>query len=193
MKKEIPIPVKTFKTRQKWLDWLHKNHEKQEGLWVRIAKKGSQIPTVTYAEALETALCYGWIDGQKKPLDEDYWLQRFTPRRRNSIWSRVNCQKAEQLILDGKMHAAGLKAVDLARKDGRWDRAYESQSKATPPEDLLEALEKNPAAKAFFAGLDRINRYAILFRIHNTKGPEKRAAKLAQLVDQLARQKKIHS
>ncbi len=192
MKKEVPITVKTFKTLQKWREWLEKNYEKQEGIWIRIAKKGSGIPSVSYADALETALCFGWIDGQKKPLDGDYWLQRFTPRRKNSIWSKINCEKVEQLTRDGKMHAAGLKQADLARQDGRWGRSYESQSKATPPEDLLQALEKNPAAKKFFASLDRINRYAILFRIQNTKGADRRAAKLAQMVEMLANKKKIH-
>ncbi|RYD74485.1 MAG: hypothetical protein EOP84_19855, partial [Verrucomicrobiaceae bacterium] len=144
------------------------------------------------AEALEVALCHGWIDGQKAPVDGQFWLQRFTPRRPKSKWSAVNCKKVEELIAQGRMREAGLKQVEAARADGRWDNAYQSQSKMTVPEDLQKRLEQSPVAREFFAGLNSVNRYAILYRIHDAKKPETRARRIEKFVAMLEERKTIH-
>ena len=172
--------------------WLKENHAEINGIWLKIAKKEARVPTVSYAEALDSALCYGWIDGQKAALDEKFWLQKFTPRTAKSIWSKTNCAKAESLIAEGRMQAAGLRQVELAKADGRWERAYESQSKITIPDDFQSALDKNQQAKDFFTTLDSANRYAFLFRIHAAKKPETRAAKIQQFVEMLEQKQKLH-
>jgi uncharacterized protein YdeI (YjbR/CyaY-like superfamily) len=159
---------------------------------LQIAKKGSGATSVSYAEALEVALCYGWIDGQKLPLDGRFWLQRFTPRRPKSVWSRINTQKAEALIAQGKMQPAGLKQVEAAKADGRWAAAYASQRSAAPPDDFLAELDKNPRAKAFFATLNSVNRYAIYYRIQSAKKPETRDARIAKFLAMLADHQKLH-
>jgi len=159
---------------------------------LQIAKKGSGATSVSYAEALEVALCYGWIDGQKLPLDGRFWLQRFTPRRPKSVWSRINTQKAEALIAQGKMQPAGLKQVEAAKADGRWAAAYASQRSAAPPDDFLAELDKNAAAKAFFATLNSVNRYAIYYRIQSAKKPETRDARIAKFVAMLADHQTLH-
>ncbi|HLQ33101.1 MAG TPA: YdeI/OmpD-associated family protein [Chloroflexota bacterium] len=159
---------------------------------LQIAKKGSGATSVSYAEALEVALCYGWIDGQKLPLDGRFWLQRFTPRRPKSVWSRINTQKAEALIAQGKMQPAGLKQVEAAKADGRWAAAYASQRSAAPPDDFLAELDKNPRAKAFFATLNSVNRYAIYYRIQSAKKPETRDARIAKFVAMLADHQTLH-
>lgn len=176
-----------------WENWLELHHEKSQGVWLRIAKKHAGQVSVSYAEALETALCFGWIDGQKKTLDEHYWLQRFTPRRPRSIWSKTNCKKAQALIEQGRMQPAGLKEIALAKEDGRWANAYDSASTMTMPEDLALALDAEPAAAAFFATLDSANRYAVLWRVQTAKKAETRAKRIRQYVDMLARKEKIHS
>ena len=161
-------------------------------MWLKIAKKGSGIETVSYAEALEAALCYGWIDGQKASFDENYWLQRFTPRKPKSKWSKVNRQKATELIERGQMKAAGLREVERAKVDGRWEAAYDAQSTATVPDDLRRELENNDKAREFFATLDSRNRYAILYQIQDAKRPEPRAGRIAKYVALLTEQKNLY-
>ena len=161
-------------------------------MWLKIAKKGSGIETVSYPEALEVALCYGWIDGQKASFDDRYWLQRFTPRRSRSKWSKVNRQKATELIERGAMKPAGLREVERAKADGRWDAAYDAQSTATVPDDLRRELEKNDAAREFFQTLNSANRYAILYQIGDAKKPETRARRIEKFVAMLAERKKLY-
>jgi uncharacterized protein YdeI (YjbR/CyaY-like superfamily) len=186
------VPIMSFETQQSWEEWLKENHAETKGIWLKIAKKEARSPSVSYAEALDSALCYGWIDGQKAAFDDKYWLQKFTPRTAKSIWSKVNCGKAEALIAEGRMQPAGLRQVELAKADGRWGRAYESQSKITIPDDFQRELDKNPKAKDFFNTLDSANRYAFLFRIHAAKKPETRSAKIQKFVEMLNQQQKLH-
>ncbi len=175
-----------------WEAWLADNHATTADAWLRLAKKGSDIRTLSYAEALEVALCYGWIDAQKKPESEHAWLQRFTPRRAKSIWSKINREKAAALKKAGRMKPAGLEQVELAKKDGRWDAAYDSPRGAEVPEDLQAALNKNARARAFFASLDRANRYAVLFRVQTAKKAETRARRFRDYVEMLARHEILH-
>ncbi len=184
--------IRLFPDQASWEVWLAEHHDSSAGVWLRLAKKGSAVASVSYAEALETALCYGWIDAQKKPESEQAWLQRFTPRRAKSIWSKVNRAKVDALIKSGKMQPAGLAQVEQAKKDGRWEAAYDSPAGATIPGDLQAALDHNAKAKAFFAILDRANRYAVLWRIQTAKKPETRARRITQFVDMLARHEKLH-
>ncbi len=192
MVKAMELPIVPFADKKKWADWLAKQHDKSTGVWLKIAKKDVGIPSVTYDEALDVALCYGWIDGQKKGFDDKYWLQKFTPRGPKSIWSKNNTEKAERLIASGEMQSAGLKAIGLAKQDGRWEAAYEGQKTISVPEDLQAALDKNRKAKASFATLNSVNRYAILFRIQNAKRPETRARRIQQFVEMLERGETIH-
>ncbi len=186
------LPIIPFASRNAWEAWLEKHHATSDGLWLKIAKKGSGIETVSYAEALEAALCYGWIDGQKASFDDHYWLQRFTPRRARSKWSKVNREKVTKLIESGRMKPAGLREVERAKADGRWEAAYDAQSTATVPEDLQRALEGNEKAREFFAALNKTNRYAILYRIQDAKKPETRARRIAQFVAMLNRHEKLY-
>ncbi len=181
-----------FTNQQSWETWLREHHEISDGIWLMVAKRDAEHPTVSYAEALETALCFGWIDGQKKGLDALHWLQRFTPRRARSIWSKINRAKALALIKQGRMQAAGLREVKRAQTDGRWADAYDSPSNATVPPDLQAALNTNAKAKAFFATLDGTNRYAVLWRVQTAKRAETRAKRIAQFVAMLARHEKLH-
>jgi len=185
-------PRHTFATQSEWEAWLEGHGGTSPGVWLRLARKSSEQPTVTYAQALETALCHGWIDGQKQSEDQHYWLQRFTPRTARSIWSKINKEKAEALIAAERMRPAGLAAVERAKLNGRWDAAYASASTSTVPDDLQQALDANPNAKAFFATLNSQNRYAILFRIQNVKKAETRARKIAQFIEMLSNGEKIH-
>jgi uncharacterized protein YdeI (YjbR/CyaY-like superfamily) len=185
-------PVRLFADPEAWDAWLEKNHRKHEGLWLRLAKKGSGMKSVTYAEALEAALAYGWIDGQKKPESEQAWLQRFVPRGARSIWSKINRGKALALMASGQMKAAGLEAVELARKNGRWESAYDSPKGAAVPADFQAALDGSPRAGEFFRELDRANRYAVLFRIQTVKKAETRARKIVEFVGMLERGERIH-
>jgi len=187
------LPMLSFGRQKDWAVWLDKNHATSSGVWLKLAKKASGIKSVTYDEALEVALCYGWIDGQRKSHDETSWLQKFTPRGPRSIWSKINTEKAQRLIESGKMKPAGLKAVESARRDGRWDAAYASQSKAEAPGDLQAELDRNAEAKAFFATLDSRNRYAILHRIQTAKKAETRARRIEQFVRMLEKKEKIYS
>jgi len=154
-----------------WERWLRAHHSDSPGVWLKIAKKGSATPTVSYAEALDLAICHGWIDGQKRPHDDSFWLQRFTPRSPRSKWSQVNRQKATDLRAQGRMHQAGLAQVTAAQADGRWEAAYEPQSRASVPPDLQEALDQNPVAREFFDTLTGSRRYAFLYRLHNVQAP----------------------
>jgi len=185
------LPVLLFATQEEWAAWLEENLE-SAGLWLRMAKKASGIPSIDYAQALEVALCYGWIDGQKKSYDDSSWLQKFTPRGPKSIWSQINREKVQALIANGRMKPSGLRAVEAAQMDGRWQAAYASQSKATVPADLQTALDANPEAKLFFATLNSANRYAILYRVEQAKRAETRAKKIQELVAMLERHEKIH-
>ena len=186
------LPILAFATHGAWEAWLDEHHAASEGLWLKIAKKGSGIETVSYPEALEVALCYGWIDGQKASFDDRYWLQRFTPRRSRSKWSKVNRQKATELIERGAMKPAGLREVERAKADGRWDAAYDAQSTVTVPDDLRRELEKNDAAREFFQTLNSANRYAILYQIGDAKKPETRARRIEKFVAMLAERKKLY-
>jgi len=188
-----------FPAAAAWRDWLADHHASADGLWLKIAKKtatrdGTRSPegTLSYSEALDEALCFGWIDAQTRGLDEDYWLKRFTPRKRGSRWSKINTQKAEALIAGGRMQPAGLAEVESARADGRWHAAYAGPRSITVPDDLAAALAANPAAAEFFSTLNSLNRYAILYRIGTVKRPETRARKIAQYVGMLAEHKKLH-
>ena len=185
-------PTLSFAAQENWAAWLEKNHATSSGVWLRLAKAAAKESTVTYMQAIEVALCYGWIDGQKKPDNEQYWLQRFTPRTSKSIWSKINKEKAIALIDAGSMQHAGMQEVERARKDGRWEAAYASAKNATVPEDLQAALDANSKAKAFFATLNSQNRYAILFRIQNVKKAETRAKKISTYIEMLAKGEKLH-
>ncbi len=186
------LPVLSFEHRSAWAAWLDEHHGASSGVWLRLAKKSSGTPSVSYGEALEVALCYGWIDGQKKSDSELAWQQKFTPRAKKSIWSKINRQKALALIEAGQMKPAGLKEIERAMEDGRWDAAYDAQSKATVPSDLLAALDRSARAKAFFATLDSRNRYAVLFRIHTAKRAETRARRIQQFVEMLEKNEKLY-
>ena len=181
-----------FPTQKAWLEWLDVHHGDSTGAWVRLAKKGCDFELINHREALEEALCYGWIDGQLRPESGTTWLVKFTPRRNQSIWSKINREKATALIESGRMKPAGLKEVERAKADGRWQAAYDSFSKATVPPDLKKALDRNAQAKAFFARLDRANRYAVLWRIQTAKKPETRARRIRDFVAMLARHEKLH-
>lgn len=187
-----PLPVMTFDSTDAWDAWLGAHHADTPGLWLKIAKKGAAGRTISYSEALDVALCHGWIDGQKGRYDDEYWLQRFTPRKPASKWSKINTERVAALTASGRMRPAGLREVERARADGRWEQAYESQSRVTVPEDLARALAANERARAFFATLDSANRYAILYRIGTAKKPETRAKRIDTFVTMLSEHKKIH-
>lgn len=186
------LPVMVFKHQTDWEAWLGKHFDSSPGIWMRLAKKSATLQSVTYQEALEWALCYGWIDGQKKAFDKESWLQRFTPRGPKSIWSRINHDKALRLIKSRRMKPAGLAAIRRAKENGRWDAAYDSHSTAVPPPDFQEALNKNARAKNFFATLNSQNRYAILFRIQTVKKIETRQKRIAAFVRMLGMHEKLH-
>jgi uncharacterized protein YdeI (YjbR/CyaY-like superfamily) len=180
-------PVVAFPTPRAWDAWLAKHHARSSGVWLRMAKKASGIPSVTYDEALDVALCWGWIDGLKKTYDAATWVQRFTPRTAKSVWSKRNRAKVAVLTRSGRMKPAGLEAVRAAKRDGRWQSAYDSPANARVPADLRAALAKNAAARASFATLQRRFRYVILYRVHSAKRPETRARRIAEFVQRLAR------
>ncbi|RKH11866.1 hypothetical protein D7V97_09990 [Corallococcus sp. CA053C] len=192
MKAKLELPIVPFASEKAWEKWLEKHHADSPGVWMKLAKRESGIPSVTYAQALDVALCYGWIDGQKDALDAEYWLQRFTPRGARSRWSKINCGKVEALLAAGRMKPAGLREVEAARADGRWETAYAGPKTITVPEDLLLALDANPKAKAFFATLKSANRYAILYRLHEAKKPETRARRLDMFVAMLEAGETLH-
>ncbi|HWG35569.1 MAG TPA: YdeI/OmpD-associated family protein [Gemmatimonadaceae bacterium] len=186
------IPIVPFADQVAWNKWLDKHHTTSVGIWIRIAKKGSGIPSVSHPEALDVALCYGWIDSQRKGYDEKTFIQKFTPRGARSIWSVINRDKAVALLESGKMMPAGISEMERAKKDGRWDAAYASQATIEIPPDLQAALDAKPRAARFFATLTSQNRYAILFRVHNAKRAETRARRIADFVAMLERHETIH-
>ena len=186
------IPIRAFKDAKAWESWLAKNQTATNGIWMRIAKKASGKKSITYPEALEVALCYGWIDGLKRPESETAWLQRFTPRRQRSLWSKINRDKALGLIACGRMTPGGLQEIERAKQDGRWEAAYSSPGAATMPADFKKELNQHPAAKAFFKTLSRTNSYAILWRIQTAKKPETRARRIRQFIEMLEKGETIH-
>ncbi len=185
-------PRLIFLDQNEWEIWLTENGGTSAGIWMRLAKKGAAQSTVTYAQAVESALCHGWIDGQKQAESEAYWLQRFTRRSAKSIWSRLNTERAEALVAAGRMLPAGMREIERAKQDGRWAAAYASPGNSAVPDDLQAALDANPEARAFFATLNGSNRYAILFRIHNAKKPATRARKIEEFIGMLMRGETIH-
>jgi uncharacterized protein YdeI (YjbR/CyaY-like superfamily) len=186
------LPELTFASAAEWEAWLEANHESAEGVWLKLAKKGSGIPSVTLGEALDVCLCFGWIDGLRKGLDDDYYLQRYTPRRPRSKWSRINVEKVETLTAAGRMRPPGLAEVERAKADGRWDAAYESPTRIGVPDDLKRELASRPSAREFFEGLDSRNRYAILYGLKDAKRPETRARRLAKFVAVLEAGERIY-
>lgn len=189
--KPADLPIVHFEHAAAWEAWLEANAD-AAGLWLKIAKKGSGIASVSYAEALDVALCHGWIDGQKKGFDEAFFLQRFTPRRKRSLWSKINVGHAERLIAAGKMRAGGLREIEAAKADGRWDAAYHGAASMDVPPELAAALAKNRKAKAFFDALDKTNRYAFCWRVHNAAKPETKATRVEKFVAMLARGETLH-
>jgi len=185
-------PRLIFLDQNEWENWLMQNGSTSAGIWLRIAKKGSGQLTVTYEQALEVALCHGWIDGQKQTENEAYWLQRFTRRSAKSIWSKLNKGRAEALITAGRMRPSGMREIERAKEDGRWEAAYTSASNSVMPDDLQAALNAHPKASAFFATLNSRNRYAILFRIQNAKKPATRARRIEEFINMLDRGETIH-
>ncbi len=192
MKNNKELPILFFKSQKDWGKWLNNNHSKSNGIWMKIAKKETGIKSIYYPEALDCALCYGWIDGQKKSFDEIYWLQKFTHRLPRSKWSKKNCNRADELIKHGKMKLPGQMEIDLAKKDGRWENAYESQKNIGIPEDFQNKMDANPGTFEFFNSLNKINKYAILYRIHEAKRPETRIKRIEKFIDMLKEKKKIH-
>lgn len=182
----------TFETAAEWRKWLLEHHADRTGVWIRIFKKGLDARTVTYAEALDEALCFGWIDGQKKAYDETSWLQKFTRRRPKSVWSKRNRERVARLIEEQRMTPAGLAAVESARKDGRWDDAYDAPSTMDVPDDFLNELKKDPRAYAFFKTLNRANTYAIAWRLQTARKPQTRARRMEALLAMMRQGKKLH-
>lgn len=185
-------PILAFSSPRAWEAWLAKHHTDSQGVWLRIYKKAARRRSLTYTEALEGALCYGWIDSQKRPKDELSWLQRFGPRRPRSGWSRINTLSALRLIQAGRMKPAGLKEVEAAKEDGRWQRAYDSPSAATIPADFLQELSRNSKARSFFEGLNRANIYAIAYRLQTARKPATREKRMRSILAMLARGEKFH-
>ncbi len=191
MSEPADLPIRLFEDAAVFGEWLEANRA-TSGLWLKIAKKGSGMASITYAEALDVALCHGWIDGQKKGLDEKSFLQRFTPRKKRSLWSKINVGHVERLAAADRMREGGLREVEAAKADGRWDAAYHGAAKMEVPPELATALAKNKKAQAFFDALDKTNRYAFCFRVHNALKPETKAARVEKSVAMLARDEKIH-
>jgi uncharacterized protein YdeI (YjbR/CyaY-like superfamily) len=191
-KTKIDLPVLAFASSAEWEAWLAAQPATSKGVWLKLAKAASGIPSVSKQEAIDGALCHGWIDGQLDKFDADHWLIRFTPRRPNGVWSRINRERALVLIELGRMRPAGLKEIERAKHDGRWEAAYAQQRKATVPDDLQSALDRKTAAKRHFEKLDSHNRYAILYRVQGAKKPETRAQRIEKYVTMLARGETIH-
>ena len=192
MRPKLALPIVSFRSARDWEKWLAKRHADSSGVWLRIGKKGSSKQSLTYAEALDGALCFGWIDSQKRAHDASSWLQKFGPRKPGSGWSRINTRHVERLRRAGRMKSAGLKEIEAAKRDGRWKRAYDSPKAARPPADFLKMLENNKGAKAFFATLEKRNTYAITYRLQTAKKPETRRARMRAIVEMLAKGKKFH-
>ncbi|HWS00069.1 MAG TPA: YdeI/OmpD-associated family protein [Prolixibacteraceae bacterium] len=190
--KKTELPIIPFSSQEEWEKWLEANHAISDGIWLQIYKKGSGIPSVVYSEALDEALCYGWIDGQLKSGDEKFYLQRFTPRRPRSTWSKRNIEHVARLEQQGKMKSSGWKAIEKAKADGRWENAYDSQANFKVPEDLLEELSKNQKSLEFFESLNKLNRYAICWRIQSAKNPVIRTKRMKMILEMLTKGEKFH-
>jgi uncharacterized protein YdeI (YjbR/CyaY-like superfamily) len=186
------LPIIAFADQKAWSSWLEEHHADTSGVWVRFYKKSSSQPTVTYDEALDEALCFGWIDGQVKKYDDESYLQKFTPRRARSIWSKRNIDHIERLTKEGRMQPAGLQQVEAAKADGRWEQAYDSPSQMTIPDDFLAEVKKDSNAYAFFQRLNRANLYSIAWRLQTAKKPETRAKRMSAILSMLAEGKKFH-
>ncbi len=186
------LPLLPFDSQKPWEAWLELQHAKSKGVWLMIAKKASGVQSITYEQALESALCYGWIDGQKRSYDDTFFLQKFTPRRPKSVWSKINVDKVALLTKQGKMKPSGLGEVEAAKQDGRWEQAYASPSQMSVPPDFQAELDRNPAAKAFFLSLNKTNRYSFLWRITTAKRPETRRARIETSITMLSAGKKFH-
>jgi len=186
------LPVKAFTTSVKWHEWLLKNHANKEGIWMKLYKKDSKKKTITRSEALDEALCFGWIDGQSKPLDEKSWLQKYTPRRAKSLWSKINREHIARLTKEKRMQPAGLKEVETAKKDGRWDAAYDSPKNMEVPVDFLKELKKDKKAYEFYKTLNKANTFAIAWRLQTAKKLETRDKRMHVLLAMMKDNKKIH-
>jgi uncharacterized protein YdeI (YjbR/CyaY-like superfamily) len=186
------MPVLRFKSSADFRHWLENNHAASDGIWLRIFKKDSSVKSLTYADALDQALCYGWIDGQIKPFDELSWLRKFTPRRSKSGWSKINTQHVERLTKAGAMTPSGMEAVERAKADGGWEAAYASPKSAVPPEDFLKELAKNKKAEAFFKTLNKANVYSIVYRLQTAKKPETRAKRMKTILAMMDQAKPFH-
>lgn len=186
------LPIHLFAGQAELEEWLEENHDSSQGVWLKIAKKGAREPSVTYDEAVELALCFGWIDSQVRRFDDQHYIQRFTPRRPRGRWSKINREKAEALIAAGKVRSAGLAEIEAAKADGRWEAAYEGQRTAKVPPDLQREFDASPAAAEFFASLSSANRYAVVYRLDDAKKPETRERRLRKFVAMLERGEKIH-
>jgi uncharacterized protein YdeI (YjbR/CyaY-like superfamily) len=186
------LPILTFSSTEDFTSWMAKYHKESSGIWIRLFKIKSKVPTITYAEALDVALCYGWIDGQKKSYNTESWLQKFTPRRRKSIWSQRNREHVERLYKSGLMQPAGIEEVEAAKADGRWEQAYESAGNMTVPTDFLNELAKDKKAEAFFKTLNKTNLYSIVWRLQTAKKPETRNKRMKAILDMLKKEEKFH-
>jgi len=189
---DTKISTQSFETAREWRSWLRKHHAAPDGIWLRFFKKASGVKSITYAEALDEALCFGWIDGQARPCDSESWLQRFTPRRSKSIWSKRNREHTARLIKEKRMTAAGLKEIERAKQDGRWESAYDSPKDMKVPADFLRELKKDKTAYAFFKTLSKANTYAIAWRLQTAKKPETRDKRREALLQMLGQGKKLH-
>ena len=186
------FPVMEFPLSKNWNQWLSRNHSSLNGVWLKFHKKHTGVKSMTHAEALEEALCYGWIDGQAKPFDSNSWLQKFTPRRSRSIWSKKNTAHVMRLIEEKRMQPAGLKQIEAAKADGRWQKAYDSQATMSVPGDFLKLLNKNKKAKLFFESLNKTNKYAISWRLQTAKKPETKEKRMKAILEMLGREEKFH-
>lgn len=194
MKKQKPneLSILPFPSAEAFESWMAENHANPEGIWLRLFKKDSGKETITYDEALDVALCYGWIDGQLKKFDDESWLRKFTPRRNGSKWSKRNTEHVDRLTKGGRMKPSGLAEVEKAKADGRWEQAYKAQSNMTIPDDFMKALSANPPALAFFQTLNKANLYAIAYRLTTAKKPETREKRMQQILEMMARGEKFH-
>ncbi len=186
------IPICLFKTPKEWEEWLHKNHDKFSAIWMKFAKKNSGVVSITYVEALQTALCYGWIDGLINKYDEKFYLTRFSPRKPQSVWSKSNRELVEKLIKDGKMQPSGLKTIEAAKANGRWESAYDSSTTMQMPDDFLKELSKDKKAEEFFRSLNRANTYAIAWRQQTAHKPETRTKRMEKILEMLKKGEKLH-
>lgn len=186
------LPIISFQAPADWENWLAENHAQTTGIWLRILKKSSDALSITYAEAVDEALCYGWIDGQSRKYDEQSWLQKFTPRRKKSIWSKINVERVERLAAAGKMQPAGFAEIEAAKQDGRWQQAYDSPKNVVIPDDFLQELEKDSKAKVFFETLNKTNVYSIAFRLQTARKPETRAKRMRAILEMLSKGEKFH-